>query len=314
MKPLIVFSGIVAAFFLAAASVFLKGTPKTGAAVSRPQILGIAHVALRVKDAAVARKFFGHVMGLDELPLHETARGKMRYTYFKVSNEQYIVVSPTLSTPTEDRLIHIAFRTTDAKRLRRYVAGHGVAVPGELRKDSEGDLSFTLEDPAGHTVEYIQYLPGSVESRNFGKFLSTRRTSQQIIHAGETVDDRTAADGFYRGILGFRVMWTGGMTDTRTDWVDMVVPNGSNWLEFMLNVHNPSPRLLGVMNHLSMGVKNIHQAFETVKARGYEAKEPQIGRDGKWQLNLYDPDLTRVEFMEFKPVQKPCCSPMLTFN
>ena len=33
--------------------------------------------------------------------------------------------------------------------------------------------------------------------------------------------------------------------------------------------------------------------------------------DGKWQLNLYDPNLTRAELMEFKPVQKPCCSSML---
>ena len=33
-----------------------------------------------------------------------------------------------------------------------------------------------------------------------------------------------------------------------------------------------------------------------------------MGKDGKWQLNLYDPDFTRVELMEFQPVQKPCCS------
>lgn len=314
MKPFLAFSGTVTAVFLATVAVLLNGTPKPDADVSRPQILGIAHVALRVKDAAEARNFFGHILGLDELPPEETTNGKVRYTYFKVSDEQYIVVSPTLSYPTEDRLIHIAFSTTDAKRLCSYLASHGVTVPGELRKDSEGDLSFTMEDPAGHMVEFIQYLPGSVESRNFGKFLSSRRTSRQIIHAGETVDDRTPADGFYRGILGYRVMWTGGMTDTRTDWIDMVVPNGSDWLEFMLNVHNPSPRLLGVMNHLSMGVRNIQEAYKTVKARGYKAEESQIGRDGKWQLNLYDPDLTRVEFMEFNPVKKPCCSPMLKFK
>jgi hypothetical protein len=33
-----------------------------------------------------------------------------------------------------------------------------------------------------------------------------------------------------------------------------------------------------------------------------------MGRDGKWQANLYDPDGTRVELMEFQPVTKPCCS------
>jgi catechol 2,3-dioxygenase-like lactoylglutathione lyase family enzyme len=314
MKSFKVLAGITTAIILAATSVFLRGTPGEDAVVSRPPILGIAHIALRVKDAAEARNFFGQVLGFDELPLDETARGRMRYTYFKVSDNQYIAVSPTLSSPTEDRLIHIAYRTPDARGLRRYLANHEVAVPTKLRKDAEGDLSFSLEDPAGHTVEFIQYMPGSVESRNFGRFVSSKRTSRQIIHAGETVDGRRAADHFYGGILGYRLMWSGGMTDTQTDWVDMVVPNGSNWLEFMLNVHHPSPRTLGVMNHFSLGVKNIQRAYQTVTARGYKADKPEIGRDGKWQLNLYDPDLTRVEFMEFKPVEKPCCSPMRTFN
>ena len=36
---------------------------------------------------------------------------------------------------------------------------------------------------------------------------------------------------------------------------------------------------------------------------------PKIGRDAKWQFNMYDPDGTRAEFMEFQPVGKPCCSP-----
>jgi hypothetical protein len=31
----------------------------------------------------------------------------------------------------------------------------------------------------------------------------------------------------------------------------------------------------------------------------------------KWQYNMYDPNFTRVELMEPKPVQKPCCSPIM---
>jgi hypothetical protein len=57
-------------------------------------------------------------------------------------------------------------------------------------------------------------------------------------------------------------------------------------------------------------VPDVHKAYDAAIARGYKAEKPQIGRDGKWQLNLYDPDLTRAELMEPKPVQKPCCSPM----
>ena len=70
--------------------------------------------------------------------------------------------------------------------------------------------------------------------------------------------------------------------------------------------------------HLAMqaflGVAGYADAlsYQTALARGLHSSEkPKIGRDGKWQLSLYDPNLTRVELMEPKPVEKPCCSPIL---
>ena len=36
---------------------------------------------------------------------------------------------------------------------------------------------------------------------------------------------------------------------------------------------------------------------------------PKIGLDGKYQFNMYDPDGTRVEVMNFHATEKPCCSP-----
>ncbi|PYV96531.1 MAG: hypothetical protein DMG86_20305 [Acidobacteria bacterium] len=107
-------------------------------------------------------------------------------------------------------------------------------------------------------------------------------------------------------------MWHGGMKDNETDWVDMRVPDGTDWLEYMLNVHDPDPKELGVMHHLALGVSSVKAGYETALKRGYTSEEkPQIGRDGKWQFNLYDPNFTRVELMEPKPVQKPCCAPIL---
>jgi hypothetical protein len=37
--------------------------------------------------------------------------------------------------------------------------------------------------------------------------------------------------------------------------------------------------------------------------------KPEIGRDGKWQYDVYDPDLTRIELMELAPTKDPCCNP-----
>jgi hypothetical protein len=100
------------------------------------------------------------------------------------------------------------------------------------------------------------------------------------------------------------------MKDDQTDWVSLQVPDGTGWVEFMVNVSpNADHHTLGVMNHIALGVPDIHAAQQRLIKNGWKpTEEPKIGRDGKWQLNLYDPDDTRIEFMEFKPVQKPCCS------
>jgi hypothetical protein len=71
-------------------------------------------------------------------------------------------------------------------------------------------------------------------------------------------------------------------------------------------------RQLGVLNHFSLGVPNMQNAVTTLIAGNRLSPRhdgPNMGLDGKWQANLYDPDGTRAELMEFQPVTKPCCSP-----
>ena len=57
----------------------------------------------------------------------------------------------------------------------------------------------------------------------------------------------------------------------------------------------------------------MDEAYKTLKAgnrlTGRHDDHPHIGRDGKGQLNLYDPDGTRIELMDFHATEKPCCSP-----
>jgi lactoylglutathione lyase len=282
-----------------------------GSAQERPPIVGVAHIGLKTDDLAAARQFYGHVLGFQEPFTVDKPDGGLMLTYFKVNDRQYIEVFPELKSATEDRLSHIAFETTNIQQLRDYLASKGVKAPDAVNTGRDGNLNMMLKDPDGHNVEFVEYRPGSLHTKNFGKFLPDTRVSQRIIHVGITVADRAAADHFYRDILGFHDIWHGGMQDDRTDWVDMRVPDGTDWLEYMLNVHNPSPHTLGVMHHLALGVPSVADGYKTVVARGMNPEKPKIGRDGKWQLNLYDPNGTRAELMEPKPVEKPCCSPIL---
>jgi catechol 2,3-dioxygenase-like lactoylglutathione lyase family enzyme len=254
---------------------------------------------------AAAREFYGHQIGYESF-------GDSERTYFKVNDRQYIEVSPDLKTEEQDRLSHIAFETENARQLRDYLAARGVKVPGTLAPGADGNLGFTIAAPSGHLVEFVQYLPGSLHSARFGKLFPETRLAKRTIHVGYTVEDRSAADAFYKDILGFQLMWYGGKNDTVADWVDMRVPEGSDWLEYMLNSTNLTPKRRGVLNHMGLGVESIQPPYRAILERGYKpAQPPQLGRDGKWQLNLYDPNLTRAELMEFTGAEKPCCSPMI---
>jgi lactoylglutathione lyase len=283
-----------------------------GHAAERPKIVGIANIAVKVDSLEEARKFYAGVVGMAEAFQTKDSAVAGDLACFKVNDHQYVEVSPTLKGETEDRLIRIGFETTDARGLRDYLAGKGVAAPSKVDKDLNGNRSFVVKDPDGHAVQFVQYMPGSVHSRDFGKHLSEKRVSDHMLHVGVRVIDPAKADGFYKDILGFRLQWKGGRTDERAEWISMMVPDGYDWVEYMVTETTPTPQQLGVLHHYALDTLDVQKVYKAVVERGYTPpREPAIARDGRWLLQLYDKNYTRTEMMIRKPVQTPCCSPNL---
>jgi lactoylglutathione lyase len=124
-----------------------------------------------------------------------------------------------------------------------------------------------------------------------------------MIHTGFTVASTAAAMKFYADLLGFHEFWRGSSDDKELSWINMRVPDGEDYVEFMLYRDPPSAQRLGTMNHICLVVPNIEKAADELKQRaastGYtRAIEVRTGKNRKRQCNLYDPDGTRVELME----------------
>ncbi len=268
----------------------------------RPRILGVALVRLSVTSEDASHRFYSQTLGLPQgtqgcfSPMGVA-------TCFFVNFSQQIELVPASASDDKNALKTLGFQVSDAAEMRQYLMTRSVKC-SPLTTSNSGDNVVEVRDPENHRILFISPSGGKVGD------MSLSRISTRIIHAGFVVHDRAAEDKLYKDILGFHVYWHGGMKDGETDWVDMQVPDGTDWIEYMLNV-SPSAdkKELGVMNHIALGVPDIKAAREQLLKNGMKlTEEPQIGRDGKWQLNLYDPDDTRVELMEFTPVQKPCCS------
>jgi catechol 2,3-dioxygenase-like lactoylglutathione lyase family enzyme len=267
---------------------------------TRPPITGIAHVRIYSTDLHKSFDFYSQILGT--AARHAGCTGGLR-PCFIVNDQQQILLSEVVSAPPANLLAEIGFATPDVVRMRDYLLAHNVAA-GSVTRDFSGVAHFAVHDPQGNSIAFVQFHPRAVFTAPAGQ-ISTR-----LLHVGFLVEDRAAADRFYKDILGFRVYWHGGPKDDETNWVDMQVPDGTDWIEYMLNPPpNRDHHALGTMNHIALGVPDIKAAREQLQKNGWKSgEEPKVGRGGKWQWNLYDPDDTRVEFMEFTPVQKPCCS------
>jgi catechol 2,3-dioxygenase-like lactoylglutathione lyase family enzyme len=272
----------------------------------RPRITGIDHVAFYTTQPEGVKRLYADTLGLASADPIEPGEAT-RYLVGK----QWVGYSPAPDPSAINRMDHIAFTTDDVAALRAYLLANGIkAQPIEDRfnKDrSNHSRSFRVQDPEGNRLEFVER---DKSERDLAPPNSP--VSHHIIHAGFLVHNRAAEDHFYRDLLGFRPYWHGGMNPNDTDWVSQQVPDGTDWLEYMLHQpEHPDQRTTGVLNHISLGVADMKKAQAQLEHNGWkqnDREKAQMGKDGKWQLNLFDPDLTRIELMEFKPVEKPCCS------
>jgi hypothetical protein len=87
------------------------------------------------------------------------------------------------------------------------------------------------------------------------------------------------------------------------DWVNLQVPDGEDYIEFMLYRDLPAETARGSQHHFCLVVSDISAAAATLHTRaptaGYARPlEIRTGINRKRQMNLFDPDGTRSEVME----------------
>lgn len=264
--------------------------------------MGVAHIALFVKDVEKARAFYKDLLGYEEPFSLKNPDGSLSLTFIKVNDRQYIELFPERQ-PDSDRLNHISLETNDAERMRKYLASKGIKTPATVGKGRIGNANFNVTDPDGHTVEIVQYLPEGWSRREQGKFMSDKRISDRMAHVGIIVNALQPAMNFYGGILGFEEIWRGSRDNKILSWVNMKTPDSSDYVEFMLYDPLPEPTKRGSAHHICLFVPDMDKAAAIIKERaaaiGYSRPvEIRTGTNRKRQLNLFDPDGTRVELME----------------
>jgi catechol 2,3-dioxygenase-like lactoylglutathione lyase family enzyme len=275
---------------------------------SRPKITGIAHVRLFSADLHAARAFYSKILGFDSAT--STCLGVTNPCY-AVNGHQRIELQQIAGGAPDNLLAEIAFSTPNLAEMREYVLAHQIQA-STIAKDETGTPRFTFKDPEGHPLAFVQ----SSGERFFTP--APHQVSTRILHAGFIVKDLERERAFYEGLLGFRLYWHGAFPPNERaanstnvdDWYEIQVPDGEEWIEFMLNIPaNANKQDRGVQNHFSLGVKDANNAAQHLRVNGAAKFDgPEVGRDGKNSLDIYDPDFSRVEVMDYTTTKDPCCN------
>ena len=111
------------------------------ASAPRPAITGISHVTLFADDIPKSEQFYEKLLGWEQVPSNAAKPG----VRFYANHSQYVeLVSPPFPG-LADRLDLVAFSTSDAEALRKYLGANGVAVPRILppcRMEAEASSSM----------------------------------------------------------------------------------------------------------------------------------------------------------------------------
>ncbi len=261
---------------------------------------GIAHVAFRSSDFEKSAEFYTGILGYREAFRFPAAKGKPASVFFKVNDRQFVRLDRVDAPAPDDRLVEIAFLTTDMQTLRRQLTARGLSpTPVETRRD--GNPYVSIIDPEGHIISFVEYQTGSEQAKLDRKLLVRDRLSTEIWHAGVHVMDKAKMDAFYLGKLGMKPYWTGAR-DGKPLYVHHDMPGlRDNFFEYLVQYGPVDRGRLGSTHHICLVVDDLDNALEKAHQRGLPRNDrhaAKVGMVKHWLSNMFDPDGSRVEFME----------------
>lgn len=270
-------------------------------------LLGLARVSIRVSDLNKARALYSGVAGFEEAFDAHDANGAVTAAYFKINDLQFIEIEPGLTPKDVRPMVGFAIRTDQLKKLRRMLSARGLN-PGKIRIDADGCAGFYVTGLPGQDlgfVEFVQYGAKSLAERTRGQYLGLHRLSTHLEHIGIITTNFDAAFHFYVDTLGFQENYRRVTTDRSHVVLDHIaMPGESKDLVELFYPAEPHETLkrkhAGSMAHLAFTVPDDDAVVSLAQLRDPRAHlgAPGYGLDNRWNFNLFDPDGTRIEFMQ----------------
>jgi catechol 2,3-dioxygenase-like lactoylglutathione lyase family enzyme len=237
-------------------------------------LAGIAHVAIRVSDLTRSRYFY-QKLGFEQA-FTISKDGKTSEAFFKVNDHQFIELYPQQDPSQSIGFMHLCFESTDLAGLNHAYLARSL-TPTAVKQAGAGNLLFTMVGPEQQNIEYTQYMPGSLHSKDQGQHLGADRISKEIWGVSLRMEDPVAARTFYEQQMGFH--------ESRNALEPGLIP-------LLL------PGTSGQVVEITPGADQILFAVPSVRHAAGQLNDAHIGFEkNDSMLTVQDPDGNRLVFL-----------------
>jgi lactoylglutathione lyase len=128
------------------------------------EILGIAHVAIKVSDIARTLAFYERVFGFREMMRLNNADGSLFLLYLRITDTQYLEVFPNAATDRAsdndaNGLNHFCLHVSDPDAVKAKIDELGIPLLWPYGRAIDGNRQFWIEDPDGNRIEIMEMDP-----------------------------------------------------------------------------------------------------------------------------------------------------------
>jgi lactoylglutathione lyase len=131
-------------------------------------VSSIAHVAIRVKDAARTLDFYTNKLGFSEM-MRLDRDGRLWLVYLRITDDQFLEVFPDGEggRAAEREAVgynHMCLSVPDIDQTLRELEASGVPLIRPKTLGADGNWQAWIEDPDGHRIELMQMAPDSMQA------------------------------------------------------------------------------------------------------------------------------------------------------
>jgi lactoylglutathione lyase len=132
-------------------------------------IVGIGHVAIRVRDVARTLDFYVGKLGFEEM-FRLDRDGRLWLMYVRITDTQFLEIFPEgegerAAGKEAVGYNHLCLEVSDIDAALADLAAKGVPLSNPLKMALDGNRQAWIEDPDGHRIELMQLSPDCLQLR-----------------------------------------------------------------------------------------------------------------------------------------------------